>query len=117
MENPAKIFQSLAWYFATVLIGLAIHSMVVLPVIYGVITRSLPFGFIKNMGNALATAFGTASSSATLPVTMDALEQKNKIDPRISRFVLPIGKFEFNQFSRQEIRFPNILTCGSFCAM
>merc|ERR1739836_238279 len=82
---------SLAWYFATVLIGLAIHSMVVLPVIYGVITRSLPFGFIKNMGNALATAFGTASSSATLPVTMDALEQKNNIDPRISRFVLPIG--------------------------
>ena len=102
MENPAKIFQSLAWYFATVLIGLAIHSMVVLPVIYGVITRSLPFGFIKNMGNALATAFGTASSSATLPVTMDALEQKNKIDPRISRFVLPIGKFEFNRFSRQK---------------
>merc|ERR1712066_922142 len=43
------------------------------------------------MGNALATAFGTASSSATLPVTMDALEQKNNIDPRISRFVLPIG--------------------------
>jgi len=91
MKNPAQIFASLAWYFATVLIGLAIHSMVVLPVIYGVITRSLPFGFIKNMGNALATAFGTASSSATLPVTMDALEQKNNIDPRISRFVLPIG--------------------------
>ena len=91
MKNPAQIFASLAWYFATVLIGLAIHSMVVLPVIYGVITRSSPFGFIKNMGNALATAFGTASSSATLPVTMDALEQKNNIDPRISRFVLPIG--------------------------
>merc|ERR1712012_808199 len=91
MKNPAQIFASLAWYFATVLIGLAIHSMVVLPVIYGVITRSLPFGFIKNMGNALATAFGTASSSATLPVTMDALEQKNKIDPRITRFILPIG--------------------------
>ena len=88
MKNPAQIFASLAWYFATVLIGLAIHSMVVLPVIYGVITRSLPFGFIKNMGNALATAFGTASSSATLPVTMDALEQKNNVDPRISRLNL-----------------------------
>jgi Na+/H+-dicarboxylate symporter len=37
------------------------------------------------MANALATAFGTASSSATLPVTIDALENKNKIDPRITR--------------------------------
>ena len=43
------------------------------------------------MGNALATAFGTASSSASLPVTINALEQKNGIDPKIARFVLPIG--------------------------
>ena len=43
------------------------------------------------MGPALATAFGTASSSATLPVTVNSLEQGNKIDTRISRFILPIG--------------------------
>merc|ERR1712088_693083 len=47
--------------------------------------------FIGSMGPALATAFGTASSSATLPITINSLEQGNKIDPRISRFVLPIG--------------------------
>ena len=41
--------------------------------------------FIANMGNALVTAFGTASSSASLPVTINSLEQKNHIDPRISR--------------------------------
>ena len=40
---------------------------------------------------ALTTAWGTASSSATLPVTMNCLEEKNGIDPKISRFVLPIG--------------------------
>jgi Na+/H+-dicarboxylate symporter len=39
----------------------------------------------------LATAFGTASSSATLPLTIEALENKNHIDPRVTRFVLPIG--------------------------
>ena len=44
-----------------------------------------------NMGNALFTAFGTASSSATLPITMETLETKNNLDPRITRFVLPIG--------------------------
>ena len=41
--------------------------------------------FIANMGNAIVTAFGTASSSATLPVTINALEEKNKVDSRISR--------------------------------
>ena len=39
------------------------------------------------MGNAIVTAFGTASSSATLPVTINALEEKNKVDSRISRLV------------------------------
>ena len=37
------------------------------------------------------TAWGTASSSATLPVTINCLEEKNGVDARISRFVLPIG--------------------------
>ena len=59
--------------------------------ILALVTRKLPFEFISNMGNALMTAFGTASSAATLPVTMESLEEKNGVDPLISRFVLPIG--------------------------
>ena len=43
------------------------------------------------MGNPLVTALCTASSSATLPVTISALEKKNKVDPKIARFILPIG--------------------------
>ena len=43
------------------------------------------------MGNPLAIAFGTASSSATLPVTINALEQKNGVNSKVARFVLPIG--------------------------
>ena len=54
-------------------------------------TKKSPLPFIANMGNALSTAFGTASSAATLPLTMECLETKNEVDPRISRFVLPIG--------------------------
>merc|ERR1712098_644476 len=68
-----------------------IHGFIVLPLIYSVICRKLPFRYIKNMLAALTTAWGTASSSATLPVTMNCLEEKNGIGPRISRFVLPIG--------------------------
>ena len=44
-----------------------------------------------NMGNALFTAFGTASSSTTLPLTIEAIENKNNVDKRVTRFVLPIG--------------------------
>ena len=49
------------------------------------------FRFIANQSQAIMTAWGTASSSASLPITMNCLETKNGVDPRISRFVLPIG--------------------------
>lgn len=91
MADFATVAQQLGFYFSTVLIGLGIHGFIVLPIIYSLCTRSLPFKFIANMTNAITTAFGTASSTATLPVTMNLLEEKNGVDPRISRFVLPIG--------------------------
>jgi Na+/H+-dicarboxylate symporter len=54
-------------------------------------TKRKPFRYFLNMGNALATAFTTASSSATLPITMDCIETKNKVDKRAASFVLPLG--------------------------
>ena len=63
----------------------------VLPAIYTIVTKKIPLKFIANMTNAITTAFGTGSSSATLPVTINLLETKNKVDPRVCRFVLPIG--------------------------
>jgi len=86
-----KVLQQLGWYFSTVMLGLFIHGFITLPIILTVVTRSLPFRFIANMTNAFTTAFGTGSSSATLPVTISLLEEKNNIDPRVCRFVLPIG--------------------------
>jgi len=91
MKDIAAEIAKLGWYFATVLLGLFIHGLIVLPTIYALVTRSLPFRFIANMGNPLAIAFGTASSSATLPVTINALEQKNGVNSKVARFVLPIG--------------------------
>merc|ERR1719186_256168 len=92
VENgDPKELEKVAMYFGTVITGLTIHGFIVLPLIYAAVTRSLPFRFIGNMVEALMTAWGTASSTATLPVTIRCLEQKNNINPIISRFVLPIG--------------------------
>lgn len=91
MKSVLAELSKLAWYLVVVILGITLQGFVILPTIYSVITRKLPFGFIASMGPALATAFGTASSSATLPITINSLENGNKIDPRISRFVLPIG--------------------------
>lgn len=91
MEDYSVIAGRLGMYFMTVLLGLILHGFIVLPIIFSVITRTLPFKFVSNMASALATAFGTDSSSATLPLTIKCIEEKNGIDQRVSRFVLPIG--------------------------
>merc|ERR1719342_1498439 len=90
-QDFGVVLNQLGWYFSTVMIGLIMHGFIVLPLIFTIVTRTLPFRFIANMTNAFTTAFGTASSSATLPVTIKLLEEKNGVDPRIARFVLPIG--------------------------
>nr|XP_019563270.2 excitatory amino acid transporter 3-like [Aedes albopictus] len=91
MEDLAEVFNKLGLYFAVVTCGIIFHGLVTLPVIYFIFTRKNPYTFLANMGQALATAFGASSSSAALPVTMKCLEEKNHIDPRITRFVIPIG--------------------------
>ena len=86
MEDYRIMFGQMGFYIGTVLTGLTIHGLIVLPLIFSVFTRKLPFKFVANMAGALTTAFGTASSIATLPVTIKLLEEKNDVDPRIARF-------------------------------
>ncbi|XP_044127976.1 excitatory amino acid transporter 3 isoform X3 [Bufo gargarizans] len=89
--NDWEIFRKLGLYMATVLSGLAIHSLIVLPLIYLIIVRKNPFQFAMGMAQALLTALMISSSSATLPVTFRCAEEKNRVDKRITRFVLPVG--------------------------
>ncbi|MFQ5673693.1 MAG: dicarboxylate/amino acid:cation symporter [Nitrospinales bacterium] len=78
-------------YVLTVVSGLLVHAVVVLPVLLVVFTRRNPVVYLKNAGEALITAFSTASSSATLPVTIECAEQNNKVSRKASLFVLPLG--------------------------
>ncbi|XP_012282239.1 excitatory amino acid transporter 1 [Orussus abietinus] len=91
MDSFDVIISQLGMYFLTVVVGLCIHGFIVLPAIFFVLTKKNPLVYISNMAQALATAFGTSSSSATLPVAIGCLEDRNGIDPRVSRFVMPIG--------------------------
>lgn len=85
-----SLFGPLAAYVATVISGLAIHALITLPLILWLTVRAKPWAYLKGMRPALLTAFGTDSSSATLPVTMEAAEAAG-CSRRSSRFVLPLG--------------------------
>ncbi|XP_043917034.1 excitatory amino acid transporter 3 [Protopterus annectens] len=86
-----ELFKKLGLYMATVLTGLAIHGIIILPLIYFIIVRKNPFTYVIGMAEALLTALMISSSSATLPVTFKCAEENNRVDKRITRFVLPVG--------------------------
>ncbi len=85
------VIKPLAVYMATVVLGLGIHAFITLPILLSVFGRYSPARFIKDMFSAVATAFSTASSAATLPITMDCLEKKAGVSNKIASFVLPLG--------------------------
>jgi len=81
----------LAKYFVTVITGLMIHGSITLVLILTFLGKRHPFRFFKNMIPQILTAFSTASSIATLPVSISLVTRKNKVSERIASFVLPIG--------------------------
>ncbi|KAA0717469.1 Excitatory amino acid transporter 1 [Triplophysa tibetana] len=91
MEDISLMGGQLGMYTITVIIGLSIHAIIVLPLLYFLVTRKNPFVFIGGILQALVTALGTSSSSATLPITFKCLEENNGVDKRVTRFVLPVG--------------------------
>uniref|UniRef100_A0A8C4SU49 Amino acid transporter n=1 Tax=Erpetoichthys calabaricus TaxID=27687 RepID=A0A8C4SU49_ERPCA len=91
MEDVVQLFTSLGKYIICCIVGHIIHGLIILPVIYFIFTRKNPYVFLWGIVTALATAFGTSSSSATLPLMMKCVEEKNHVSKRISRFILPIG--------------------------
>ena len=78
-------------YFVTVLLGLAVHAVLTLPLILWIFTKRNPFRFMIQMSQALLTAFSTASSSATLPISRECAVGNAKVSRRSVDFVLPLG--------------------------
>ncbi|XP_004554997.3 excitatory amino acid transporter 4 isoform X1 [Maylandia zebra] len=91
MKDLAEVGSQLGMYTVSVIVGLLIHGLFVLPMLYFLVTRKNPYSFIGGLLQALITALGTSSSSATLPITFRCLEENNQVDKRVTRFVLPVG--------------------------
>lgn len=89
-ETGFASFQPVLIFFITVVIALAIHSLVTMPLLLRFLGGISPARHYRAMSPALLTAFSTASSSATLPVTMECLEEAG-VSQRVRGFVLPLG--------------------------
>lgn len=80
--------KAVGLHVVTVLTGLFIHALVLIAIMLFIARRGLDY--LVGMARALVTAFGTASSSATLPLTMECA-RSNKVDAKAVKFVLPLG--------------------------
>ena len=89
-RQGADAFKALFWYVLTVIIAIAAHNVVLLTIVRTVGKRKVS-EFIAGIRRAWAVAFATRSSAATLPVTMDCLENNLKVPRRVTDFVIPIG--------------------------
>lgn len=85
------ILTTLAWFVATVLLGLLIQLVVVYPIALVTLGRMNPLDFFRGSLEAMLTAFGTSSSNATLPTAMRVANEKLGLSPDISHFVLTVG--------------------------
>lgn len=90
-DRFGDLLRGIVLFSATVLGALLLHFVVVMPLILFFVARVNPFRHYHAMAPALMTAFSTASSAATLPVTMDCVQNRVGVSRKTSSFVLPLG--------------------------
>ncbi|XP_041356555.1 neutral amino acid transporter A-like isoform X2 [Gigantopelta aegis] len=90
ITDITEAFSRLGLFVLTILVGLLIYSLIVLPLIIFVLTRRNPFAFIISIVRACLMAFATTSSAAVIPDMLIACEENNHIDKRVTRFVIPL---------------------------
>lgn len=90
-NDLVALMQSMGLYMGTVLLALAIHGTITLPVITKFVGKSNPYKHFNAVKTPLITAFSTSSSGATLPLTMEAVENNSGVSNKITSFTLPLG--------------------------
>eukprot|EP00587_Corethron_hystrix_P003821 CAMPEP_0113321272 /NCGR_PEP_ID=MMETSP0010_2-20120614/14808_1 /TAXON_ID=216773 ORGANISM="Corethron hystrix, Strain 308" /NCGR_SAMPLE_ID=MMETSP0010_2 /ASSEMBLY_ACC=CAM_ASM_000155 /LENGTH=512 /DNA_ID=CAMNT_0000179343 /DNA_START=39 /DNA_END=1577 /DNA_ORIENTATION=- /assembly_acc=CAM_ASM_000155 len=90
-DNLSESFSNVGYLFACTLVGMLFHLVVTHFIVFPLVTKINPFSYLKHMIPALAMAFASSSSAATLPVTMSCVEATGRVKNNISNFVLPLG--------------------------
>ncbi len=90
-QTGYEVFAPMAGYMLTVISALVIHATITLPALLYFVGGVHPWKHFQAMSAALMTAFSTASSSATLPLTIKSVEENAGVSNKISSFVLPLG--------------------------
>ena len=90
-ETGFETFRPLAFYFIVVLIGLAIHMFINLPLLLTLVGRVNPIKHYKGMPQVLIFGFSTCSTMVTLPLNMKAVTGNSRVSKKIAGFTLPIG--------------------------
>ena len=90
-EAGFSAVRPLAVFAVTVIIALVLHITVIMPLFLRFVGRVKPYKMFPAMAPAMLTAFSTSSSSATLPITMECVEENAGVSNKISSFVLPLG--------------------------
>ena len=91
VESPsADLFKALVWYAFCVVFGLALMILIYVLIVW-LFTKKTPAFFFKGISPAQLLAFSTSSSAATLPVTMERVEEHLGVEEEVTSFVLPIG--------------------------
>ncbi|CAH0555908.1 unnamed protein product [Brassicogethes aeneus] len=91
VSDVALVISQLGWFIATVIFGVFLYQLIIMQLIYFVFVGKNPFKFYVGLIQGTVTAFATASTAAALPVTFTLMDEKVKVDQRVTRFVLPIG--------------------------
>ncbi|PNF17685.1 hypothetical protein B7P43_G07363 [Cryptotermes secundus] len=91
VADLSLVVQQLGWFIFTVALGVFIYQLAIMQFIYYIVVRRNPYKYYFGLVQATLTAFATASTAAALPITFRCMDEKVHIDPRISRFILPIG--------------------------
>lgn len=86
-----SVLQNLVPYLLTVAGALLFHLLVVMPLVLRFVAKVSPYAHLENMQDSLMMSFSTASSTATIPVTMRCLLENAKVSERVASFVVPLG--------------------------
>jgi len=90
-KGLGNLFGPMAWYVLTVTTGLSVHLLIVLPAVLWVLARVNPYAFLWRLRKVIVTAFSTASSNATLPVSIEECQKNGGCSKRATNFVVPLG--------------------------